>query len=1559
MKCIQSKMFSILVLVILFNAIFLTDGFCQTTNQIPCTGEYRWLNVYPDGPVSWGEDQLEVQGITHDDANWYITATDRSGMIDQDIDNCYLWKIPVTEDLNENVFTNPNVTSVNLYQLSPLWNGNDPLSGYIHWGDLDHYQYDGVDYLTVPVTSPSKPSPAIIIFRASSLTIAGIVVLPGEPGKSQKDIGWCAVNPNSGDLYTSNDSTSIVFRYQISWGRLRSTGYQATLPVYWKATYQLTDGISNSDSLLDMHNMQGGEFTPSGDFLYLSNGRGSCKGQGASDAGHPNDGINIFDTGNWDTKSFRRIKHSVNRCYESPGVSDCGHPWTDCFDLTYDFGCGAFESHSDQPQGLTIWDIDKKGAPNMFGQLHVLVASIGLGGNMAQLHHYNFPLCLSNTIAPSISRQPSDVSAIKGTPATFSISASGSRIRFQWQKDGVSIFGANEPTYTIKSVWDSDNGTTFRCIVSNCTGSVVSNSAVCTVLFPPSITLQPKRAITVPAGQPVTFYISASGDPILTYQWQKNCVDIPDATSPSFTTPMSAVSDSGTRYRCIVKNPYGTAISSECILRVIPRIPSTNLIFNSGFESGITDWFTAGDVLFASAGYEQDSSLCIPFKPNQTRSLYQESFGLDPSTQYRLRVAGKSSTNIDTVRIKIIKDSSPWTLYCDSITIAVTPEWQCIDTVLMSKNFSGMIDNSRLMIDFGGNSHDHSKIGDSLYFDNIEFTRVVDGTPSITVQPQDQYIIDGSWATFSITATSATPMTYQWLKNGFPIEGGNGSSVTLPRAVFADSGARIRCIVRNARGSTSSKTVMMHVISANLIQNSDFQFGKMHWFLSDTVNGAFDIHNFDQNFAAAVNVVQTGKDVRLFQNRFGLGPVTKFRVRFHAMAAHERDTVQFFVSSESSPNVKYSVPFTVIPLRNVWQQFDTILTTTNLLKTVGDACINFAFKFASHSTVYLDDVRWEVIDKRIPFVTLQPTDQKIFEGMSVAFAANVVGVPPISYQWLRNDTPITGETSPNLTMNALDISESGAKYRCILSNQYGKTSTRSTALTIVGNLVINSGFEQGKIGWNSSDSTKLLFSMRGPGYLGKYAVQIDVNDPSTKPTFYQSGIQIESYMAYNISYYARSEKEYDTLVTFITSDTSSHATFVAPIRFYLGKEWRKYDTIIVTKDCSNMVTGAMLNFLIPGSSHRRIYLDEVTLKRITGGTAPIITRNPVDRTVTAGDPATFSIQVIGEAPLTYHWQKNGVDIPGATSPRYSIQSASRSDSGSMYRCLIVNDYGMVASEQAKLAVITSGRMNGIQVVAIQAGWNMVSVPLTVPDSRKSEIFPMAMGDAYGFNQMYEVCDTLLAGRGYWIKFPTTQSITISGSVRTSDTISVSNGWNLIGCPSDPVRVESIQSEPVGLLTSQFYNYNGEYVAASTLEPGKGYWVKMIQPGKLILNSASLDSKAMIKISSSGEVPPPSPDGSLEQDNKDAGIPSKYELSQNYPNPFNPVTTIKYQLPQDVFVSLKVYNILGEEVTTLVSGEQTAGYKSVEFDGSMLSTGTYIYMLKAGNYTNIKKLLLLK
>ena len=98
--------------------------------------------------------------------------------------------------------------------------------------------------------------------------------------------------------------------------------------------------------------------------------------------------------------------------------------------------------------------------------------------------------------------------------------------------------------------------------------------------------------------------------------------------------------------------------------------------------------------------------------------------------------------------------------------------------------------------------------------------------------------------------------------------------------------------------------------------------------------------------------------------------------------------------------------------------------------------------------------------------------------------------------------------------------------------------------------------------------------------------------------------------------------------------------------------------------------------------------------------------------------------------------------------------------------------------------------------------------------------------------------------------------------------------------------------------------------------------------------------------------------------KQPALPETFTLYQNYPNPFNPITTLRYDLPEQAFVVLTIYDMLGREIAQLVNTTQEAGFKLVQWDGSdimgrSVSAGVYLYQIRAGEFVQTRKMVLLK
>jgi len=148
---------------------------------------------------------------------------------------------------------------------------------------------------------------------------------------------------------------------------------------------------------------------------------------------------------------------------------------------------------------------------------------------------------------------------------------------------------------------------------------------------------------------------------------------------------------------------------------------------------------------------------------------------------------------------------------------------------------------------------------------------------------------------------------------------------------------------------------------------------------------------------------------------------------------------------------------------------------------------------------------------------------------------------------------------------------------------------------------------------------------------------------------------------------------------------------------------------------------------------------------------------------------------------------------------------------------------------------TKGRLTA-QSIIVNRGWNLLSLPVKITD-RGSSIFPTAISPAYIYQRGYQTKDTLQNGQGFWLKFRSSDTILVTGETIFEDTMHVRKGWNIIGSLSMPIVLDTIKTDPPGIIISRFFSYvpGVGYQTPDTLQPGQGYWVKVHQDGMIILS----------------------------------------------------------------------------------------------------------------------------
>jgi hypothetical protein len=311
-----------------------------------------FLNDNPKhGRPAWIYGGRGTQGIGHDATNWYIST--QTG----------LWKIPVGVDINQDAaHLSPGVMMRDLSTVGPL-----VADGYDHFGDVDCHRHRDRWYVLVPIQRDRSRGPraAVAVFLGEGLAFVGHGELSAQ---AEGGAGWCAI---LGEMLVSsnNDATKWYF-YRVDWDELYDHGKVAV------SLKDSTDILDEQGRQLELYNMQGGEFTPSGELLYVTCGvPGCCIPPFGCGVAYPSDGMHVFDVATW-----RRLWRSEN---------GSGY-----FNYAFDGDC----FHLQEPEGLTVWDLDDGTAPGVEGGLHVILFQHNIvRDDQVWLKHYSGTLYVDDS----------------------------------------------------------------------------------------------------------------------------------------------------------------------------------------------------------------------------------------------------------------------------------------------------------------------------------------------------------------------------------------------------------------------------------------------------------------------------------------------------------------------------------------------------------------------------------------------------------------------------------------------------------------------------------------------------------------------------------------------------------------------------------------------------------------------------------------------------------------------------------------------------------------------------------------------------------------------------------------------------------------------------------------------------------------------------------------------------------------------------------------------------------------------------------------------------------
>ena len=182
----------------------------------------------------------------------------------------------------------------------------------------------------------------------------------------------------------------------------------------------------------------------------------------------------------------------------------------------------------------------------------------------------SYPVTLTVNTLPAITGQPASATLCSGQSQTFSVTATGTSLTYQWRKEGVNISGATSPTFDIASITTGDAGSYDVVVSGTCTASVTSSPVTLTVSTLPEITGQPASA-TLCSGQSQTFSVTATGTS-LTYQWRKAGVNISGATSSTYNIASVTTGDAAS-YDVVVSGTCAPSVTSSPVTLTVNTLP--------------------------------------------------------------------------------------------------------------------------------------------------------------------------------------------------------------------------------------------------------------------------------------------------------------------------------------------------------------------------------------------------------------------------------------------------------------------------------------------------------------------------------------------------------------------------------------------------------------------------------------------------------------------------------------------------------------------------------------------------------------------------------------------------------------------------------------------------------------------------------------------------------------------------------------------------------------------------------------------------------------------------
>lgn len=696
---------------------------------------------------------------------------------------------------------------------------------------------------------------------------------------------------------------------------------------------------------------------------------------------------------------------------------------------------------------------------------------------------------------PAISSITGNQSVMLGATARFTVSASGTPpLSYQWRKDGATLAGSTGATLTLNAVQLSDAGS-YTVLVTNAAGSVTGGPSVLTVTVPPPTLVTQPTSRTVVVGASVSFSVSASGVGVLSYQWARNGVALPGATLPTLTLDNVQLSQAGD-YAATVTNAGGSVTSNVATLTVQPP-PSLPVIATqpSGQTVAVGGTFTLS-VVASGAGtltyaWQKNGA---PVLGGTASSLTITNAQVADSGTYAVVVSNTAgSVTSASVTVTVSASLSPPVVVTPPVaatvplgapvsftvvasgTAPLTFAWRRNGALIPGAGAAVLSIVSVQESDAGSYTVTVSNGAGSVTTAPVTLT--VDApltAPRISMMPASQTVAVDSPVTFSVTATGTQPFDYQWFKDGLPISGASGASLSLAAAKPGDAGSyTVR--VTNAAGSVTSDPAVLVVqapatvpviitppsaVTSSVGAPASFSVVadgapplSYAWRREGTL-----IPQATQStlVIGSVQVADAGNYTVTVSNALGSvtsapAPLTVLvpslpplvLVQPSSVTTTVGGTATFGVTVRGTAPLSYQWRKEGVPLAGATQ---ATLTLTNVRAT--DAALYSVEITNAFGTAVSANARLTVNPAPTPpQIDAPPTARTATEGSTVSFSVTASGPGPLTYRWLKGGIPIVGATSATLTFSPVRLTDAGS-YSVAVTNAVGTVTSPPAVLTV-------------------------------------------------------------------------------------------------------------------------------------------------------------------------------------------------------------------------------------------------------------------------------------------------------------------------------------------------------------------------------------------------------------------------------------------------------------------------------------------------------------------------------